>query len=66
MNMVSELGIYTIECGFIYLNSLLGGCILYGAEAMIDMKENDYWKLEQIEEEQMPQLYKKAILLRCL
>ena len=30
MNMVSELGKYTIKCGFIYVNSLLRGSILYG------------------------------------
>ena len=57
MNMVSDLGKYTIECGFIYLNSLLRGSILYGAEAMIDMKEHDYRKIEQIEEDQMRLLF---------
>ena len=57
MNMVSDLGKYTIECGFIYLNSLLRGSILYGAKAMIDMKEKDFRKIEQIEEDQMRLLF---------
>ena len=57
MNMVSKLGKYTIECGFIYVNSLLKGSILYGGEAMIDMKECDFCKIEQIEEEQMRLLF---------
>jgi hypothetical protein len=55
--MVKESGKYTIECGFIYLNSLLRGSILYGAEAMINMKEDDYRKIEQIEEDQMRLLF---------
>ena len=42
MSMVSDLGKYTIECGFIYLSSLLRGSIMYGAEAMIDIKESDF------------------------
>ena len=57
MNMVKESGKYTIECGFIYLNSLLRGSILCGAEAMINMKEDDYRKIEQIEEDQMRLLF---------
>ena len=40
--MVKESGKYTIECGIIYLNSLLRGGILYAAEAMINMKEDDF------------------------
>ena len=53
MNMVNQIGKYTMECGFIYLNSILRGSILYGAEAMINMTENDFRQIEQIEEEQM-------------
>ena len=56
-NMVSVLGKYTIECGFIYLNSLLRGSILYGAEVMIDWKESEFCKIEQIGEEQMRLLF---------
>ena len=55
--MVSGLGKYTIECGFIYLNSLLRASILYGAEAMMNITEEDYRKLEQIEESLMRQLF---------
>ena len=51
--MVKECSKYTIESGFIYLNSILRGSILYGAETMLYIKEDDFWKLEQIEEEQM-------------
>ena len=59
--MVSDLGKYTIECGFIYLNSLLRGSILYGAEAMIDIKESDFRKIEQIEEDQMRLLFETTL-----
>ena len=45
MSMVSDLGKYTIESGFIYLSSLLRGSIMYGAEAMIDIKESDFRKI---------------------
>ena len=45
MAMVKDLGKYTTECGFIYLNSLLRGSILYGAEAMINIKEDDFRKI---------------------
>ena len=51
--MVKESGKYAIECGVIYLNSLLKGSILYAAEAMINIKEDNFRKLEQIEEDQM-------------
>ena len=57
-NMVKDLGKYTMECGLIYLNSLLRNSILYGAEAMLNIKENDFRQLEQIEEEQMRLLFK--------
>ena len=56
--MVKDLGKYTMECGLIYLNSLLRNSILYGAEAMLNIKENDFRQLEQIEEEQMRLLFK--------
>ena len=59
--MVSDSGKYTIECGFIYLNSLLRGSILYGAEAMIDIKESDFRKIEQIEEDQMRLLFETTL-----
>ena len=58
MNMVKGLGKYTFECGFIYLNSLLRRSILFGTEAMIDIKEDDFRKIEQLEEEQMRLLFK--------
>ena len=63
MQMVNEAGKYTIECGFIYLNSLLRGSILYAAEAMFNATEEDYRKIEQIEEGQMRLLF--ATRSRC-
>ena len=57
-NMVRDLEKYTLECGLIYLNSLLRNSILYGAEAMLNIKENDFRQLEQIEEEQLRLLFK--------
>ena len=56
-NMVKGCGKYTIECGFIYPNSILRGSILYGAESMLNIKEDDYRKIEQIEEQQMRLLF---------
>jgi hypothetical protein len=57
MSMVKGLGKYTIECGFIYLNSLLRGSILYAAEAMINISEQDFRHIEQIEEDLMRKLF---------
>ena len=51
------LGKYTLECGFIYLNSLLRGSILYAAEAMMNISEQDFRKIEQIEEDLMRKLF---------
>ena len=48
ISMVNELGKYTLECGFIYLNSLLRGSILYAANAMMNISEQDFHKIEQI------------------
>ena len=53
MHMVKESGKYTMECGIIYLNSLLRGSILYAVEAMMNVKEEDFRKIEQIEEGQL-------------
>jgi hypothetical protein len=55
--MVKDLGKYTMECGFIYLNSLLRGSILYATETMIDIKEEDFRHIEKIEEDQMRKLF---------
>ena len=43
--------------GHWHLNSLLRGSSLYTAEAMINMKKDDFRKLEQIEEDQMRLLF---------
>ena len=56
--MFSEIGKYTMECGLIYLNSILRGSILYGAEALINLTEKDFREIDQIEEEQMRLLFK--------
>ena len=48
MSMVSEIGKYTMECGFIYLNSILRGSILYGAEALINLTEKEFREIEKI------------------
>ena len=55
--VLKDLGKYTMECGFIYLNSLLRGSILYATETMIDIKEEDYRNIEKIEEDQMRKLF---------
>ena len=57
MQMLRESGTYTIECGFIYLNSLLRGSILYAAEAMMNVTEQDFRNIDLIEEGQMRMLF---------
>ena len=58
--LVKGLGKYTIECGMIYLNSLLRSSILFAAETMYDVKENDYRQLERIEEDMIRKLFKTS------
>ena len=57
MSMVKGLGSYTAECGFIYLNSILRGSILYATETMMNIKEKDFRHIEQIEEDLMRKLF---------
>ena len=56
--LVKDLGKYTIECGIIYLNSLLRSSILYAAEAMYDIKEKEFRQLEMIEEDLLRKILK--------
>ena len=56
--MVENLGTYTIECAFIYMESLLRGSILYAAEAYYNLSEIELRKLERIEEDCLRQLLK--------
>ena len=56
--LVQGLGKYTIECGMIYLNSLLRSSILFASETMYDIKENDFRQLERIEEDMLRKLFK--------
>jgi hypothetical protein len=56
--LVQGLGKYTLECGMIYLNSLLRSSILFAAEAMYDIKESDFRQLEIIEEDLIRKLFK--------
>lgn len=56
--LVQGLGKYTLECGMIYLNSLLRSSILFAAEAMYDIKESDFRQLERIEEDLIRKLFK--------
>ena len=59
--LIQGLGKYTIECGMIYLNSLLRSSILFAAEAMYDdIKENEYRKIERMEEDLLRKLFKTA------
>ena len=51
------LGRYTAECGFIYRNSILRGSILYATETMMNIKEEDFRHIEQIEEDLMRKLF---------
>jgi hypothetical protein len=56
--LIKDLGKFTIECGIIYLNSLLRSSILFAAEAMYDIKENDFRHIEMIEEDLLKKLFK--------
>ena len=58
--LIQGLGKYTVECGMIYLNSLLRSSILFAAETMYNIKENEYRKLERIEEEMLRKLFKSV------
>jgi hypothetical protein len=52
------LGKYTFEGGLIYLNSLLRSSILYAAEIMYNVKENEIRLLERVEEHMLRKLFK--------
>ena len=51
--LVKGLDTYTFECGMIYINSMLRDSLLYSAEAMYDIKEEEFNLLERREEENM-------------
>ena len=55
---INGLGKYTVECGIIYLNSLLRSSILFAAETMYAIKEKDYRQLERIEEDLLRYIFK--------
>ena len=58
--MAKEFEKYTIECGFfLYPKSVLRVCIVYGAESMINIKEDYYRKIDKIEEEQIRLLFSR-------
>ena len=46
--LIKGLGKFTIECGIIYLNSLLRSSILFAAETMYDVKEKEFRLIERI------------------
>ena len=48
--LIRRLGKYTIECGIIYLNYLLRSSILFAAETIYDIKEDEYRHIERIKE----------------
>ena len=56
--LITSLGKYTIECGIIYLNSLLRSSILYAAETMYNIKEDEYRHIERIEEDLLRKFFK--------
>ena len=56
--LINGLGKYTIECGIIYLNSLLRSSILFAAETMYNVKENEFRQVEPIEEDLLRKLFK--------
>ena len=55
--MIKGLGKYTFQGAMIYLNSLLRSSILFAAEAMYNLKENEFRLLERIEENLLRKLF---------
>ena len=55
--LIKGLGKYTIEGALIYLNSLLRSSILFAAEAMYNLKENEVRVLERIEENLLRKIF---------
>ena len=56
--LIASLGKYTIECGIIYLNSLLRSSILFAAETMYNINEDEYRHIERIEEDLLRKIFK--------
>ena len=56
--LLTGLGKYTFEGGMIYTKSLLRSSILYAAETMYNIKENEMRNLERIDENMLRQLFK--------
>ena len=58
MFLIEGIGKYTFECGIIYFNSLLRSIILFAAETMYNLKENEVREIERIEEDMLRQFFK--------
>ena len=56
--LLTGLGKYTFEGGMIYVNSLLRSSILYAAETMYNVQENEMRHIERIEEYMLKKLFK--------
>ena len=56
--IISSVGKYTIECGIIYLNSLLRSSILFAAETMYNINEDEYRRIKGIEEDLLRKIFK--------
>ena len=56
--LIASLGKYTIECGIIYLNSLLRSSILFAAETMYNINKDEYRHIERIEEDLLRKIFK--------
>ena len=57
-SMIDGLETYTVQCGLIYMNSLLRSSILYAAETYHNLTESDLRKIESIEEDCLRQILK--------
>ena len=56
--LFTRLRKYTIEYGIIYLNLLLRSSILFAAETMYNIKEDEYRHIERIKEDILRKLFK--------
>ena len=57
LSTLQNLGKFTFECAFIYMNSILRGSTLYACETYYNLKENEIREIEKIDEDFLRQVF---------
>ena len=57
LTILQNMGKFTFECAFIYMNSILRGSTLYACETYYNLKENEIREIEKIDEDFMRQVF---------